>query len=381
MSFFNEIQNYSWNTIEKKIYSKKHAEVEKALNKPGQLTPEDFMALLSPAASDYIEEMAQISQQLTLKRFGKTIQLYIPLYLSNECTNSCVYCGFNHQNKIARKTLSKEEIRNEARKIKEMGFEHILLVTGEHPKKTGFEYLQKVIQEMTKIFSMVSIEVQPMETDEYKKLEQLGLNAVYIYQETYNQRNYKNYHPTGKKSNFRHRLETPERIGEAEMHKIGLGVLLGLEDWRVDSLFTALHMRYLQKHYWKTNFSISFPRLRPFEGSYQPNYEISDKQLVQLITAYRIFDENVELALSTRESPYFRDNVFPLGITTMSAGSKTEPGGYYDENEELEQFKVADERHPKTIKQVVESKGYEAVWKNWDEALDYIRATSHNPQT
>jgi 2-iminoacetate synthase len=381
MSFFNEIQNYSWNTIEKKIYSKTSAEVEKALNKPGQLTPEDFMALLSPAASDYIEEMAQISQQLTLKRFGKTIQLYIPLYLSNECTNSCVYCGFNHQNKIARKTLSKEEIRNEARKIKEMGFEHILLVTGEHPKKTGFEYLQKVIQEMTKIFSMVSIEVQPMETDEYKKLEQLGLNAVYIYQETYNQRNYKNYHPTGKKSNFRHRLETPERIGEAEMHKIGLGVLLGLEDWRVDSLFTALHMRYLQKHYWKTNFSISFPRLRPFEGSYQPNYEISDKQLVQLITAYRIFDENVELALSTRESPYFRDNVFPLGITTMSAGSKTEPGGYYDENEELEQFKVADERHPKTIKQVVESKGYEAVWKNWDEALDYIRATSHNPQT
>jgi 2-iminoacetate synthase len=373
MSFFDEIQSYSWKTIEKQIHNKTSSEVENALKNAGRASLDDFMALLSPAASGYIEQMAQKSQQLTLKRFGRTIQLYIPLYLSNECTNGCVYCGFNHNNKLARKTLSKEEIRHEAQKIKEMGFEHILLVTGEHPKKAGFEYLRDVIREMTRIFSMVSIEVQPMSVDEYKELEQMGLNAVYIYQETYNQTNYKTYHPTGKKSDFRHRLETPERIGESDMHKIGLGVLLGLENWRVDSFFTALHMRYLQKHYWKTNFSISFPRLRPFEGSYQPNYEISDKQLVQLITAYRIFDENVELALSTRESPYFRDHVFPLGITTMSAGSKTEPGGYYEENEELEQFQVADERHPQKIKQVVESKGYEAVWKNWDEALDCIK--------
>lgn len=373
MSFFDEIQSYSWNTIEKQIHNKTSYEVENALKNAGRTSLDDFMALLSPAASGYIEQMAQESQQLTLKRFGRTIQLYIPLYLSNECTNGCVYCGFNHNNKLARKTLSKEEIRHEAKKIKEMGFEHILLVTGEHPKKAGFEYLRDVIREMTRIFSMVSIEVQPMSTDEYKELEQMGLNAVYIYQETYNQTNYKTYHPTGKKSDFRYRLETPERIGKSDMHKIGLGVLLGLENWRVDSFFTALHIRYLQKHYWKTNFSISFPRLRPFEGSYQPNYEISDKQLVQLITAYRIFDENVELALSTRESPYFRDHVFPLGITTMSAGSKTEPGGYYEENEELEQFQVADERHPQKIKQVVESKGYEAVWKNWDEALDCIK--------
>ena len=369
MSFFDRIQQYSWNTIKDQIYSKTSRDVESALANAGNAELDDFMALLSPAASEYIEDMAQISQRLTLKRFGKTIQLYIPLYLSNECTNGCVYCGFNHANKIARKTLSIEEMRKEAHKIKEMGFEHILLVTGEHPKKAGFQYLYEIVQEMTKVFSMVSIEVQPMKVEEYRKLQEVGLNSVYLYQETYNQANYRHYHPSGKKSDFRHRLETPDRMGKAEVHKIGLGVLLGLEDWRVDSYFTALHLRYLQKHFWKTNYSVSFPRLRPFAGSYQPNYEISDKQMVQLITAYRIFDENLELALSTRESPYFRDHTFPLGITTMSAGSKTEPGGYNEEHRHLEQFQVADDRSPEDIEEVIENKGYEAVWKNWDEAL------------
>ena len=373
MSFFDIIQYYSWDTIKDQIYSKTSRDVEGALTHAGNVDLNDFMALLSPAASEYIEAMAQVSQQLTMKRFGKTIQLYIPLYLSNECTNGCVYCGFNHANKIARKTLSIDEIKKESQKIKEMGFEHILLVTGEHPKKAGFQYLYEIVQEMTKMFSMVSIEVQPMKVKEYSKLQEVGLNSVYLYQETYNQANYRHYHPSGKKSDFRHRLETPERIGKAEVHKIGLGVLLGLEDWRIDSFFTAFHLRYLQKHYWKTNYSISFPRLRPFAGSYQPNYKISDKQMVQLITAYRIFDENLELALSTRESSYFRDHVFPLGITTMSAGSKTEPGGYNEEHNHLEQFQVADNRCPEKIETAIENKGYEAVWKNWDEALHCIR--------
>ena len=373
MSFFDNIQHYSWNTIKDHIYSKTSGDVEKALANAGNADLNDFMALLSPAASEYIEEMAQVSQQLTLKRFGKTIQLYIPLYLSNECTNGCIYCGFNHANKIARKTLSKEEIRKESQKIKEMGFEHILLVTGEHPRKAGFQYLYEVVQEMTKYFSMVSVEVQPLNVEEYRKLQKAGLNSVYLYQETYHQRNYRHYHPSGKKSDFKHRLEAPERMGKAEVHKIGLGVLLGLEDWRIDSWFTALHLRYLQKHFWKTNYSISFPRLRPFTGSYQPNYEISDKQMVQLITAYRIFDENVEMALSTRESPYFRDHAFPLGITTMSAGSKTEPGGYNEEHNHLEQFQVADNRTPEKIETAIEERGYEAVWKNWDEALHCIK--------
>lgn len=372
MSFYDEIQGYSWEKLQRDIYNKTREDVERALQSGGKASPEDFMALVSPAASGYLEEMAQLSQQLTIQRFGKTIQLYIPLYLSNECTNGCVYCGFNHQNKVSRKTLTTDEIQKEATKIKDMGFEHILLVTGEHPKKAGFSYLNDTIRNLSRQFSMVSIEVQPMGTEEYRQLENSGLNSVYLYQETYHQQNYQLYHPTGKKSDFRHRLETPDKMGTADIHKIGMGVLLGLEDWRVDSLFTALHLRYLQRHYWKTKFSISFPRLRPFEGSYQPNYEISDRQLVQLITAYRIFDENLELALSTRESPYFRDHVFPLGITTMSAGSKTEPGGYHEDQKHLEQFQVADERSPQEIKRVVEKQGYEPVWKNWDEALQKL---------
>lgn len=369
MSFFEEINRFSWNQVRKEIYDKTPTDVEKALNTSPDKTMSDFMALLSPAADPYLEKMAALSQELTLKRFGKTIQLYIPLYLSNECTNHCVYCGFNHTNQVARHTLSKEEILLEAEKIKNMGFEHLLIVTGEHPQKAGSEYLTEVLELLKNSFSQLSVEVQPLTSEEYKNLANNGLNSVYIYQETYNQDRYNIYHPKGKKANYKYRLETPDRIGKAEVHKIGLGVLLGLEDWRVDSFFTALHMRYLQKNYWKTRYSVSFPRLRPFGGSYKPNYPVSDRQLVQLITAYRIFDENVELALSTRENAYFRDHAFPLGITTMSAGSKTEPGGYSEDHEYLEQFSVADNRSPHEVKEAIEQKGYEAVWKNWDESL------------
>lgn len=380
MSFYDLIKEYSWEEVKKEIHNKTTSDVESALNNAGCGDMNDFMALLSPAASNYIEEMAQISRKLTLKRFGKIIQLYIPLYLSNECTNGCVYCGFNHQNKISRKTLPEEEIKEETDKIKKMGFEHILLVTGEHPQKAGFNYLMKAIKNLSHKFSLVSMEVQPLDTEEYKKLETCGLNSVYIYQETYHKKNYPLYHPTGKKSNYKYRIETPDRIGKAGIHKAGLGVLLGLEDWRVDSVFTGLHVRYLQKKYWKTNYSISFPRLRPFEGSYKPNYEISDKELVQLITAYRIFDENLELALSTRESAYFRDHVFPLGITTMSAGSKTEPGGYVKSQKELEQFQVADERTPREIRETIQKMNYEAVWKNWDEAFLCKKIKNESPE-
>ncbi len=371
MAFLDILGKYDWNTIGEEINSKTSLEVEIALNHAGKGTLDDFMALLSPVASGYLEDMARLSQELTLKRFGRNIQLYIPLYLSNECTNGCVYCGFNHKNKVDRVTLSRQQIMEEAQKIKQLGFEHILLVTGEHPRKAGTLYLKSVIQQLRELFAQISVEVQPLEQSEYESLIQEGLNSVYIYQETYNQTNYPVYHPSGKKSDFRYRLDTPDRLGKAEIHKIGLGVLLGLEDWRTDSFFTALHMRYLQKQYWKTRYSVSFPRLRPFEGSYKPSYEISDREFVQLITAYRIFDENVELALSTRESASFRDNVLSLGITSMSAGSKTEPGGYSENHDYLEQFKVSDSRSPSEVKAAVESRGYEAVWKNWDESLQF----------
>lgn len=369
MPFIDSIEQISWDSLRSQIYSYTATDVERALANAGNGTLHDFMALVSPAAAPYLEQMAQLSNSLTQKRFGKTIQLYIPLYLSNGCCNGCVYCGFNHTNHIKRRTLTHDEILQEAEVIKRMGFEHLLLVTGEHPREAGFEYLQKAVELLRPNFSQISIEVQPMETNEYAALSEKGLNTVYIYQETYNRSTYPKYHPKGPKSNFEYRIQTPERIGNAQVHRVGLGVLLGLEDWRVDSTFLAMHLRHLQKNYWKTKYSIAFPRLRPHAGSFQPNFPVSDRELIQLITAYRIFNENVELALSTRESEKFRNNAYKLGITSMSAGSKTEPGGYAHEHKDLEQFQISDSRTPQEVSQFLKDDGYETVWKDWDKVL------------
>ena len=365
---FNDILNdFSWEDIGLRINNFTKHDVERALNKTS-LDIEDFLVLISPAAEPFIEEMAKKSRDITLRRFGKTIQLYLPLYLSNDCTNHCVYCGFNHNNKFERKVLNSDEILREIEAIKEMHYEHILLVTGES-SKVGIDYFSKVFDLIREYFSLISIEVQPLEEEGYLELIKKGLNTVYLYQETYNRENYKNYHPAGKKSDFQYRLDSYERMGRAGVHKIGLGILLGLEDWRVDSFFTAMHLRYLRKKYWKTKYSVSFPRLRPYEGSFKPNYEVSDRQLLQLICAYRIFDEDVELSLSTREMPDYRDNVFPLGITSMSAGSRTQPGGYANKSKLLEQFEPGDNRTPDEVANVIKSKGYEVVWKDWDAIL------------
>lgn len=369
MSFYNELKHLSWEEAGKQIYQSTEADVANAFAHAGEASLQDFMALISPAADRYLEEMAQESHKLTLKRFGNTMQMYVPLYLSNACTNGCVYCGFNHGNKITRKTLTLEEVAKEATAIKKMGFEHLLLLTGEHPKEAGYAYLKETMHYLKTQFAHLSIEVQPMETDEYSGLIPEGLNTVYIYQETYNEAKYPDYHPRGKKANYQYRLETPDRIGAAEVHKIGLGALLGLEDWRVESFFTAMHIRYLQKHYWQTRYSVAFPRLRPHAGSFQPNHPVNDRQLVQLITAWRMFDENIELSLTTRESAIFRDHACKLGITSMSAGSKTEPGGYAEANTELPQFDINDARSPETIAKKLQSMGYEPVWKDWDPIL------------
>jgi len=376
MAFYDQLQSRSWDQTKQCIREKTPADVKKALSHAGRGTPDDLMALLSPAAEDELETMARISRELTLKRFGKTISMYIPLYVSNECVNSCVYCGFNHHNQMHRSTLSLQQIRQEAKHINDRGFRHILMVTGEHPVKAGFPYLRQALDQLKRIFPLVSMEVQPLKLEEYQTLAREGLNTVYIYQETYHQENYATYHPAGPKADFKYRLEAPERLGKAGIHKAGLGVLLGLEDWRTDSFLTGMHLRYLQKHYWRTNYSVSFPRLRPFEGSFHPNYPVSDRQMVQLIIAYRIFDEDIELALSTRESPYFRDHAFQLGITSMSAGSSTQPGGYSQTTDGLEQFQVADHRPPDEIAAMLKNKGYEAVWKNWDDWLQMIQQKS-----
>jgi 2-iminoacetate synthase len=230
-------------------------------------------------------------------------------------------------------------------------------------------YFKEAISIIKSSFANISVEFQPLSTEEYRILHGEGVHSVLVYQETYHQEVYKTYHPKGRKSNFAYRLETPDRIGEAGMHKIGLGVLLGLEDWRTDSFFCALHLDYLQRKYWKTKYSISFPRMRPAEGIIEPNVIVTDRELVQMICAYRLFCEDVELSISTRESETLRNNIIPLGVTSMSAGSKTNPGGYVVAPESLEQFEISDDRHPREIAQLITSTGYEPVWKDWDHSF------------
>lgn len=369
MSFSEIFDKYDWDEVKQSIYEKNSSDVENALNNSGKRSIEDFKALISPAAAPYLEQMAILSHHLTQKRFGRTIQMYVPMYLSNECQNICTYCGFSLDNKIKRTTLTDKQILKETEAIKSLGFDHILLVTGEANKTVGLDYLTHAIKIIRPYFSNVSIEVQPLEQNEYGHLIDVGLNTVLVYQETYHKEDYKKHHPKGKKSNFYYRLDTPDRLGKAGIHKIGLGVLIGLEDWRTDSFFTVLHLDYLEKKYWKTKYSVSFPRLRPAEGILEPKVVMSDKELVQLICAYRIFNGEVELSLSTRENEKFRNNAFKLGVTSMSAGSKTNPGGYVVEQESLEQFETNDNRTPAEIASVLKQSGYEPVWKDWDRSL------------
>jgi 2-iminoacetate synthase len=368
MSFKTVFDSYSWEETKQSIYAKTEADVIIALNKPKR-DLDDFKALISPAAMSYLEQMAQLSHQLSQKRFGKTLQMYVPLYLSNECQNICTYCGFSFDNKLRRKTLTDQEILQEVAVIKAWGFDHVLLVTGEANQTVGVDYLKNAIKLIRPQFSHISLEVQPLDLPEYEELIAEGVNTILVYQETYHQEDYKKHHPKGKKSNFYYRLETPDRLGQAGIHKIGLGILVGLEDWRTDSFFNALHLDYLEKTYWQTKYSISFPRLRPAEGTLEPKVIMSDRELVQLICAYRIFNEEAELSISTRENQKFRDHIIKLGITSISAGSKTNPGGYAVEPESLEQFDISDERSPLEIAEMIQRQGYEPVWKDWDHTL------------
>ena len=370
MDFNDLIPQYDWENLTRQIYKKTATDVERALDKKHR-SLEDFKALISPAAEPYLEPMAQFSRDYTLQRFGKVIQFYIPLYLTNSCANHCVYCGFNHNNDIKRVILTDEQILREVKAIKELGdFQHILLVTGENPRDAGVDYLENAIRLIKPYFESISIEVQPLKEEEYKRLCDAGLNTVYCYQETYNKSRYKIYHPKGMKSKYDWRLQSFDRMGRAGLRKIGLGVLIGLEDWRTDSFVMAAHLRYLQKQYWQTQYSISFPRMRPHEGEYfQPNVVMQDKELAQLIFAFRIFDHDLDISLSTRESQDFRDNMATLGVTNLSAGSKTDPGGYALYKHELEQFVINDSRTPDEVVEAVKKRGYEVVWKGWDLSL------------
>jgi len=366
--FSTIFQQYEWAAVKESIYDKTAADVERALARSHR-DLEDFKALISPAAAPYLETMAQISHRLTIRRFGKIIQMYIPLYLSNECQNICTYCGFSYDNKIRRKTLGAGELLTEVGAIRQMGYEHVLLVSGEANQTVGTDYFVKALQVVRPHFAHIAMEVQPLDQEDYERLIREGLHTVLVYQETYHQGDYKLHHPKGKKSNFGYRLDTPDRLGKAGIYKMGLGVLIGLEDWRTDSFFTALHLQYLERTYWQTKYSISFPRLRPHAGGLTPKVEMTDRELIQLICAYRLLDEEVELSLSTRESPVFRDHAIRLGITSISAGSRTNPGGYAVDPESLEQFEIHDDRSPAAIVEMIRGQGYEAVWKDWDRVL------------
>lgn len=368
--FSNELNKWNWDEVTARIASKTETDVLTALGKP-HLSIDDFMALVSPVAAPFLEDMARLSRFYTQQRFGRTISMYIPLYLTNSCTNSCVYCGFNRHNQFPRVILTTEQIEEECRAIRELGpFENLLLVTGENPRLAGTDYLEKALQVCRPYFNNLTIEVMPLPEEDYRRLTHSGLNGVVCFQETYQRDRYKVYHPAGMKSNFEWRLNGYDRMGAAGVHKIGMGVLIGLEDWRTDVTMMAIHLLYLRRHYWRTRYSVNFPRMRPSEGHFQPNVVMSDKELAQLTFAFRIFDHDVDISVSTRETPQFRNNIATLGATSMSAGSKTEPGGYRTFPQALEQFAVSDERSPALVEADIRARGYEVVWKDWDKIFD-----------
>jgi 2-iminoacetate synthase len=379
MNSFAEVwARQDFSAIAESIRRKTAADVGRALDRAGTaLTLDDLQALLSPAARPFLEEMAQRSHALTIERFGRTMQLYAPLYLSNVCANICTYCGFSAQNRIPRKVLNADELAAEADVLKQHGFDHVLLVTGES-RTVGRSYLVNTLKYLRERFSSLSMEVQPMETEDYACLADQGLSAVLVYQETYDAPVYVRHHLRGPKSDMRYRLETPDRLGRAGVKKIGLGALYGLADWRADAWFTGLHLSYLEKHYWKTRYSLSFPRLRPHEGGKTAVQPFTERDLVQTVCAFRLWNPEVELSLSTRERATFRDHAVKLGFTSMSAGSRTNPGGYAGGETSLEQFTIDDARTPAEVAAMLRTQGYEPVWKDWDASYDGCAAALAN---
>jgi len=373
MSFYDEMKRTNWTEIEREIQVRTEADVESALGavRQGGIDLDHFMSLLSPTAESCIEEMAQHAHNVTTQRFGKTVSLFAPLYVSNFCSNSCAYCGFNSKNPVRRLALTPEQVRDEGEFIHRLGFRNLLLVSGEQPKVASLDYFTRIVGLLRPLFSSIAVEIYPMSAEQYQALIACGVDGLTVFQETYSEELYRQFHPGGKKRNYRWRLETPDRGGEAGFRRIGLGALLGLGNWRVEGFYMGLHAKYLMRKFWKSQVSISFPRLRPAAGSFQPPYPVSDVNFVQLVTALRLFLPDTGFTLSTREPADFRDHLIPLGITSMSAGSRTDPGGYTHPqgNGAEAQFEIADHRDPETVAEVIRQKGYEPVWKDWDEVF------------
>jgi 2-iminoacetate synthase len=363
-----------------------------------KLSLADFARLISPAGGELLDHMGRRSQALTRRRFGRVIRLFAPLYLSNECINNCKYCGFSRDNAILRVTLSVDEVLREARALAAQGFRNILLVAGEHPRFVSNGYLADCVAALHREIPSVSLEVGPMETGEYRPLVSAGADGLVVYQETYDRAVYDDLHTAGPKKDFDWRMETPGRAYAAGFRRIGIGALYGLADWRRDALCVAAHADHLLRNCWKAQITISLPRLRPCAGEFQPLTRMTDRELAQLVCAFRLTFPDVGLVLSTREPAKLRDGLFPLGITLISAGSHTEPGGYTGAGREnihqtlrgrivetgasewaattpgiatpaTGQFNIADERSAGEVAKSLQRLGYEPVWKDWDSAL------------
>ncbi|MEM7180568.1 MAG: 2-iminoacetate synthase ThiH [Spirochaetota bacterium] len=329
---------------------------------------QDYLALVSPAAAPFLEEMAALSRNITLQRFGKTIQLFTPLYLSNECRSSCTYCGFSFENKIPRKTLSLQELEKEAQFLAAKGLKHILLLTGEDYSKTPVSYIAEAVALLQRYFPAISIEIYPLSLEKYQELLAAGVEGLVLYQETYDKDTYAKYHLRGMKKDMEYRLLGPDRGGIAGFRRLGLGALLGLSAPEGEMYFLGMHIQYLYKKYWKTQLQASLPRMRPAEGDFSGILPVDDRKFLQFLFALRITFPDLGLVLSTRETPSLRNNLLGLGITTMSAGSKTDPGGHTNSGE-LKQFEIEDTRSFEETVEVIRQKGYDPVCKDFDLAL------------
>ncbi len=367
VTFAEELARLPFDRLLEAAATASGARVEGALaTSPVERTLDDFAALLSPAAGERLEDLAAASRRLTVARFGRTMRMYAPLYLSNECLTTCAYCGFARELPIARKTLSPQETLKEARYLLRQGFRSILLLTGEHERLTGVDFLEERIRLLAEEVPQLTIEVQVWSEPEYCRLVEAGCEGTVIYQETYHPDTYAKVHLAGRKRRYRWRLLGPERAARAGMRRVGIGALWGLhEDWRYEAVAVAAHAAFLQRNYWRTQVSVSVPRLRPSAAGFQPGTPVSDRDLAQVVCALRLFLPDAGLVLSTREAPAVRDGLARIGITHMSAGSHTEPGGYEHPKEAAEQFEIADVRSTEEVAERLREMGYDVVWEDW----------------
>lgn len=364
MSYYNEYLKVRDTNFYDFFEQTTESDVLRVLNKDN-LSRQDFLTLLSPAAQALIEDMAQKSHGLTVQNFGKTMQLYTPMYLANHCVNKCSYCGFNVSNDIVRKSLTMNEIEKEARAISLSGLRHILILTGESKKESPVSYIVDAVRVIKKYFDSISIEIYPLTEDEYREVIAAGVDSLTVYQEVYNEDIYDRVHITGPKKNYRFRLDAPERGCKARMRSVNIGSLLGLDDWRREAFFTGLHAEYLENEYSDVEISISLPRIRPHAGSFSDIYPVDDKALVQIMLALRLFLPRAGITISTREGQNLRDNLIPLGVTKMSAGVSTEVGGHSSKTKSDSQFEISDKRNVDEMKKILLTKGYQPVFKDW----------------